>query len=321
MQTEEKIQIISALETYMELHGISQNEIAKKADVNASYLVNMRKGVFASNNNVEFADKYFQRLANLIGFQLSNTTIGTKLTRQFNFILSNLVDAREHTETTVLVGETGAGKTYTIDVFKTQFTDIFSVKIGSSDTLNDLLNKIGTELKLDFLRALKQSRCSKSTKIGYICRKLAGLRDDGRKPILIFDEAEYMKHAALCAYKEIYDVLLDVCPTVLIGTSELTANIDKLILKNKPGIAQLFRRIKFKIKNIPPINSKFELFLDGIEPELQKWLITNCNNYGELTDVLKPCIRESQRLDRALSLRLVCLVLNLDYETERNIRR
>ncbi|MGY3054347.1 DNA transposition AAA+ family ATPase [Pedobacter sp. UYEF25] len=319
MKIEQKTEIIEALETYMALHQVSQNEIAKKSDVNASYLVNMRKGIFATSTGVAFADKYFERLASIIGFKIENDSVGIKQTRQFNFILANLTDAREYAETSVLIGETGAGKTFTADFFKTKFTDLFSIKIGSSDTLNDVLNKIALELKLDFITHLR-SGSSRSMKINYICRKLAGLRDSGKKPVLIFDEAEYMKPAALCAYKEIYDVLLGICPTVLLGTPELIANIDKLISKKQPGVAQLFRRIKFKIKHIPKINTKFELFINDIEPELKKWLQTNCNNYGELTDVLKPCIRESERLGKDLTLRLVCLVLNLDYESARNGR-
>lgn len=323
MQTEQKHKIIEALETFMSLHSISQNDVAKKADVNASYLVNMRKHIFETtqgDKTIPFKDLYFVRLANFIGYELEESELGVKQTRQFKFIIAHLMEAKEHAETCVLIGQTGAGKTFTSDIFKSKFPrDVFSIKIGSSDNLSDVIDKISTALKLDFLKSLNTGN-SKSSKIRYICNKLILMKENGLKPMLIFDEAEYMKQPSLCAYKEIYDVLLGVCPTILLGTPELTDNMERLIRRNKPGIAQLFRRLKFKIKTIPTVNTNFDLFLDGIEPEFKRWLQSNCANYGELTDVLTPCIRESKRLEEKLSLKLCCKVLGLTYETER-VRR
>ena len=123
--------------------------------------------------------------------------------------------------------------------------------------------------------------------------------------MLCLDEAEYMKIPALCALKELYDVLNGWCALVLIGTVQLTDNIKKLRLKNKPGIPQLYRRIKFSIKNLPSIDTRFNEFLNGYDTTVKAWLRANCDNYGELHDVLVPLNREAERLQQPVTEELL----------------
>ncbi|HMI03055.1 MAG TPA: ATP-binding protein [Pedobacter sp.] len=306
---DQKTGIIEALETFMELHNFSQADISLKADVNASYLIPMRKGkstVTMGAKEIGISDMYFSRIANLIGFELEEKLITTKATPQLTFIISKLKDCMDHSEAGVLIGQTGAGKTFALDAFKKKFpAEVFSVKVGASDNLGDLLQKIADELKLDYWKG------SKSVKIGLIWRELKRRNEKGLKPMLVFDESEYMKQTALCAFKELYDLLLNICPLVMLGTEELTENMTRLIRRKKAGVSQLMRRIKFKTHYIPEVDTRFTLFLDGVDAELKKWLQANCANYGELTDVLNPCLREVKRLGQPLTLEFVKMVLGL----------
>ncbi|MES2651297.1 MAG: ATP-binding protein [Bacteroidota bacterium] len=309
MNTETKQQIIKALEVYMELHKVSQSDVAKFADVNAGYLIEMRKGNTGQKvgvKYVEFKDTYYIRIANYIGFELNEREIETKTTTQLVEILTSLNDSKEHCEPVWIIGETGAGKTYVSQLFEKKFpSEVFSIKIGSSDNLADILTKIAEALRMDYFKG------TKSNKIGLIVRRLKKIKDSGLNPQLNFDESEYMKVFTLCAYKELFDALKDICPVNLIGTPELLQNVDRAIKLNRPGIAQLFRRVKFKIKHLSGIDTKFDQFLEGIDVELKKWLQQNCNNYGELTDVLTPCLREAKRTGNELTLPFVKMVLGL----------
>jgi len=63
---------------------------------------------------------------------------------------------------------------------------------------------------------------------------------------------------------------------------------------------------------LPTIDRKFKLFLNEIEDKLLvKFLSEICDNYGELHDVLVPCLREAERLQTEISLELVQQVLNI----------
>lgn len=305
-----KIQIVQALESWMVAHpNVSQNDIANSAEINAGYLIAMRKGEFkfkAGSNTVDIADKYFLKLAKFVGFEVTSNYWPTRKTIQLQEIITHLNTARQDLETTVIIGQTGTGKTFALDLFKSKFpTEVFTVKAGSSDKLNDLIGKILVAL------GVTHPRSTASGRISQIVLRLKIIREKGFLPVLGIDEAEYMKYSALCAWKEIFDLLHKECALVMMGTEELITNIEKMIRCNKPGIAQLFRRIKFKIFRTTPIDTRFEQFLIDVAPDLKKWLQQHCENYGELKDVMVPVLSEADRLYKPVSLELLKMVLGI----------
>ena len=310
---EQKQQIRTALETYMSLHGFSQNDIVKKSKVNAAYLIQIRKGsdvLKVGQKDVEISFAHYTKLAEMMGMRLENTKVtGTKKTETLQFMTAHLKDAMDNSEAAWLTAETGAGKTFSLDLFKRKYPqEVFSIKIGVNDSLNDILDKLAEEIKVQ-----DTWKGSKTGRISIICRHLKNLKRAGRKPMIAFDESEYMRATTLCTTKEFYDSLNGWVSIVYISTPELEDKVDKMIEKKAPGIAQWFRRLKFKKKQAPAIDRTFELFLEGIEPQLKAWLQDNCLNYGELTDVLNPAIREAERLNQPLTLQLVLTMLNRDY--------
>lgn len=314
-----KLQIVKALEDWMQTHpNVSQNDVATSAEINPGYLIAMRKGDFkfkAGNNIVDIADKYFIKLAKFVGFELESNYWPTRKTIQLHEIITNLNSARQELETTVIIGQTGTGKTFALDLFKSKFpTEVFTVKAGSSDKLNDLIGKVLLAL------GVPQPRHTVSGRISQIVLRLKIIREKGFLPVLGFDEAEYMKYSALCAFKELFDLLNKECALVLIGTEELIDNIEKMIRCKKPGIAQLFRRIKFKIFRTTAIDTRFQEFLENVAPDVKRWLQTHCENYGELRDVMVPVLSEAARLQRPVSLELLKLVLGIPQD-ERELRK
>lgn len=309
MNVAQKNQIMEALDQYMSAHSITQNDVASRSSVNAAYLSNMRKGDYTikvGQKIVEINAKYFNRIAEFIGFSVDRMLWETRSTAQLQEILAVLSDAKDNAETAVITGETGCGKTFSADLFRKRFpNEVFIVKVGSSDNLGDLLDKVLDALNIE---SVKKSKSSKLRQIAAFMKKVS---EGGLDPVLIFDEAEYMKQPALCALKELYDVLNSWCSLVLIGTEQLTENIEKLKKRNKAGIPQLYRRIKFRIRNLPAIDRTFKDFLNGIEPGLKRWLQRNCDNYGELHDVLVPAIREAERTGKSLDEQFVKLVLGI----------
>ena len=134
----------------------------------------------------------------------------------------------------------------------------------------------------------------------------------GEKPILIFDEAEYMKQATLCNIKELHDHLNKYVSLILVGTDQLLDKLDILKKKNKAGMPQFYRRIKFGIRILSPIDTSFKGFLNDIEDkELIKFLQQNCDNYGELHDAMLPIIRESHRTGELMTEKFARKVLQL----------
>ena len=310
MEKQLQTQIIEALEDYMELHQMSAAEVARKSGVGQSYLSVMRSGgdtMDAGNGNqVKISEKYYRKLAELIGFELEKSYWDTVPTLQLKRIITTLEDARMYGYTNVIIGETGSGKTYAVELYKkTNPNETFVVKVGHSDNIGDLIDKI-----VDLLM-VKNATGSKSRKLSAIIMELRRLRVEGKMPLIVFDEAEYMKQAALCAIKELYDRLRGFCGIVLIGTDQLIRNLDKLRKRNRDGIPQFYRRIKFGIRVLPSIDRTFKQFTGQIKDKnLVRFLQDNCDNYGELHDVLVPALREADRTGEVMDEKFVKAILH-----------
>lgn len=303
--TNQKEQITQALNTYIAQHGISANEIVKRTGVNESYISSIRNGETTVGKS-EIKDKWYLLLADFLGVKLQKEYWTMRETPQLYRMLATLEDAKENGTTNIVIGETGCGKTYISNLFiKANPIDTFKVVVGSLDTIGDLLDKVIDVLKIATPK-------TKSKKIGEIAKKLKQLKLEGQKPHLIFDECEYMKQPALCSMKELYDALFGICGITLIGTSQLIDNLEKLRKKNRAGIPQFYRRVKFGIRELPTIDRTFSDFLGDIEDKkLLNFLKSNCDNYGELHDVLVPAMKEANRTGQPLTEDFIRTILGM----------
>jgi DNA transposition AAA+ family ATPase len=221
--------------------------------------------------------------------------------------MATLEDAQSYGYTNVIIGETGCGKSYAARLFEQKNPkDFFLITVGQSDNLGDLLDKVIDKAKI------KDVPRTKSKKLKCIADHMRRLKEDGNNPVIAFDEAEYMKQPALCAMKELYDNLNGFCAVQLIGTDQLLRKIEQLKKKNKDGIPQLYRRIKFGIRILPEIDRSFKQFLGEIDDKaLKTFLQEKCDNYGELHDVLVPAMRESDRTGEPLTVDFIRKILNI----------
>ncbi len=310
MNKETKQQIAAALESYLQQHGMSAAQFASLADIGENYLSAIRNGSeivkAGGGKEVVIADKYYRQIAQTIGLQLDKNYWPVRPTVQMSQMLGTLEDAKRYGYTNIVIGQTGCGKSHTLDLFIRQSPlDSFKVTVGSTDTIADLLDKMLDALKLP------QGK-SKSKKIGDVIKKLRDMRRDGLQPFFAFDEAEYMKQATLCNMKELHDHLNGHCGLILVGTDQLVTKLDKLRKKNRDGIPQFYRRIKFGIRTLRAIDTTFKPFTAEIEDKkLVKFLQMNCENYGELHDVLVPAMREADRTGEPLTENFVRKVLNM----------
>lgn len=307
-----KIEIVNALSAYMQEYNMTQADVSNKTGVRKEYVSMILKPdsnfMYDAGGSQGFIPvKHFNALAELCGFKTEKVYWQTQPTAQTNAILTHLKIAKEHHAPSVLIGETGCGKSFTANLFASKNPmDTFIITAGSSDSLVDLLDK--TLLALNVNEGLK----TKSSKIRGIAVKLRSLTFQNYTPMLIIDEGEYLKQPALCAVKEIFDYVKEYCSITLMGTSQLVANIEKLKRRDQSGIPQFHRRIKMGLKLLPNIDRSYSQFINDIEDrELKKFLLRNCNNYGELHDIIVPATREAERLEEPMSMGLVRRLLNI----------
>ncbi|MGV0919759.1 AAA family ATPase [Empedobacter falsenii] len=302
---EKKQQISEALSLTINGGVFSQSEIEKRTGINASYLDAIKKGELKVQKT-DIKDKWYIILAEFLNIPLTKEYWQYRETKQALRIFATLEEAKENGLTNIIIGETGCGKTFISDAFvKNSPVDTFKIVVGSLDTIGDLLDKIIDVLKISTPK-------TKSKKIGEIAKKLKQLKFEGLQPHIVFDECEYMKQPALCSMKELYDALIGICGITLIGTSQLIDNLDKLRKKNRSGIPQFYRRVKFGIRELPTIDRTFAVFLEEIsDKNLRNFLKDICDNYGELRDVLVIAMKEAERTGEVLTEQFVRKVLGM----------
>ena len=300
MKIEEKQSIVRAAHAYMTDKGISQNELAKLTGVNVGYLSGMLKGVFTFTNSrtgkeSDIDDKWFLAIADRIGFKVTKEYWPLVETEQFIDIVKELTEAKETSTTRIIVGETGCGKSYTVERFRQAYPQgTYVVTCNQNDTISDLVRKIQKVLKVSFEGSI-------SYRIDRISMELSRIADNNHQPILVFDEAEYLSTRGLLSIKTIYDYLKGICAIVMIGTDDILNKLEKT--KRKEGMPQFIRRFKAGIRHVRPIDRTFARFLDGkgYGKDLVKLLRMNADNYGELADYLEPAIREADRQGKPLT--------------------
>ncbi len=303
MTNEVKKIIAQKLEDYLSRQSINARKFSAISSVPENYISQIRNGkdyVVSGDKNVPIKVRYYKLIAQTVGYQLEKDYWKTQQTPQFVQIINYLEDAKEYGYTNVLIGETGCGKSHISDIFvKYNVQEVFKVTVGSMDTITDLLDKTCEVLNID-------TAASKSRKIKEIISKLENMRLDGHEPMIIFDEAEYLKQATLCNMKELTDHLKGKAAIILIGTSQLERKIDALRKKDKDGIPQFYSRIKLGIRHIRAIDTTFPDFTAELEDqELVKFIQRYCTDYRQVHDLLVPVLREADRIKAPLTLDLV----------------
>src|SRR5690242_7832966 len=190
MTEELKYQIVSAAQDYAQKNSLSNNDIAGRTKISSSYLSSMFRNNFtvqAGGKPVEIADKYFYRLAEFCGLAIKKNYWPVVQTAQFMEVISRLEDAKKSGRISVIICDTGLGKTYSVDKFchaHPQHT--YKVTVSDAHKLRDILNEILDQLHI-------QEGWSTSSKLNLIAAKFKELKRSGAQPILILDEAENMK--------------------------------------------------------------------------------------------------------------------------------
>jgi DNA transposition AAA+ family ATPase len=286
MKDELRKEIVDAAKLYIAEKGISLNEHGRRSEINPAYLSQMM------NLKGDIADKWYYALAKSVGHNIDVIYWEHVNTAQYKAVAGHLEEARQLGRNRILIGETGSGKSYTLKRYVlTNPMDTYMVKVGQAHSIHTLIE--------DIMDCIGLEPCGTPvTRLKSIAHKLSMFQLEGRKPLLCIDEAENLKASAMGVLKNLYDYLEGVCPIVLFGTEQITDKITRMVKSNKVGIPQFYSRFKAGIRNLPPIDRTFNLFLETKveDPRLKAYLRRICNNYRELHDYLELALREADRL-------------------------
>lgn len=222
-------------------------------------------------------------------------------TTQSKEILTVLMASKQSRKASLIISDTGLGKTNTIKTFKQAEKDgTIAITVGDSYRLPDVLDAI-----LEELQAMRYEHLTVRGKMKMIVEALREVSVKHPQTIII-DEAENLKPNSLRMIKELYDHVIDYSSVVLIGTPQILDTIHNTRKRNRTGVPQLWRRFKAGTRYITKLNKArdFKAFFEqySIEDEgLQNLIVHKAENYGELHDYLEPALRFCQQKSQPLT--------------------
>src|SRR5665213_1319245 len=152
MQEELKFQIVAAAQEYAKQSNLSNNDIANKTKINAGYLSNMFRNQFAvtvSGKQVDIADKWFYTLAEFCGLAIRKDYWPIVQTRQFVEVVSALEAAKKSGRISVIICDTGLGKTYSFEKFTHNHRQhTYKITVSDAHKLKDILVELMDQLHI-----------------------------------------------------------------------------------------------------------------------------------------------------------------------------
>jgi hypothetical protein len=194
-----KHEIKRAMQEYQARHSLSNAKMAQQCGISTAYMstiVNERwNEMKAGGKTVVIDDKYFQNIANTIGFKLKESDWGHFDTDNFRMIFDIINESRVYKYPAAVDGDTGLGKTYAIQEYRRQFPkETYIIECAGDFTAKRLMKELAQQIGLNPAGTMTDLRL----------KVVQRLRRD-RDPVLIVDEAENLPQRAWHSIKKLLD--------------------------------------------------------------------------------------------------------------------
>ena len=281
-----KKEIARALEAYQTAHSLSQAKLAGIVGVSASYLSHISQANWhavpsGGGKTTTISDATWQQLERA----LAMTGAGARVfeTANYRAVIETLTMAKHTAGTTIIDGDTGAGKTFAIAEFQRKHpSGTFVVKCSNAMTAADFVRALADAVGLSMTG-------SRSKVLRAVAERL--MRE--KFPLLIIDEAETIvkKPLAISYLKDLYDMVEERVGIVICGANGLLHKLKVKADYNVESFPQVLRRFGsdptvlggLTVEDAKLISSAF-----GVDDraELAR-LRSQCPNVGHLCHTLR----------------------------------
>lgn len=278
----------NALDAYLKSTEISQNSLAQKIGITASYITHALKKNWDNvpagpGRKTTFSIPVAKKIMLFLGMD-------SRILETDNYmIVSNILfEAKNYKEHRIIDGEKGTGKTTALKEFQRAFPQE-TFLITCSEDMNpkafivELANLVGSETTGD----------RRKIRIG-IEKKIKNMSN----PIIMIDEAENLKPATYGSIKALYDGLQDYCGIVLCGANNYMETLRKKAMNKKGCFPQIYSRFSSEpglLSTMTKDDVKLFCEFNGIkEKETVNALYERCNDFRELDRSIKRKLRDSK---------------------------
>lgn len=238
METTEKNKIREALKQYCARYE-SQNQAARSLNgVSAATITQIMQGKYDT-----ISDKMLRNIAS----QIRSVSSGwvTVETEAYKMLTQLLNDAHEYSNVFAVCGESGTGKTFTLQHYTEMHKRAYLLQC------NEFWNR--RMFMQELLKAMGRDSG------GYTAGEMIGEAIRHLKtqeyPLLLLDEADKLNDQVMYFFITLYNQLEGHCGIVLCATDYLKKRIERGMKLNKKGYKEIYSRVGRKFIELPGVTS------------------------------------------------------------------
>ncbi len=238
---ERRIPFKERVRAFLELTGMSQNELARMTIYTAATVSQVLNGKYLGDNSavINAADSAMAtEMARYENGVVAVPFVDTSISKQINYALNILsIDKRMG----LIIGNTGVGKSIALKKYAKDNPSCILIEADDTYKVNTLLRNLAIKLKIGY----------EKVKVDILMEKIiAELADSGR--MIILDEAERAHLKVLSILRRIYDMAN--IPVVIVGLPKLLTRIKEDVnmaqVSSRMNLIQVGKLNKIDVKNM-----------------------------------------------------------------------
>lgn len=269
MTDKQKKEILELVEVEKERLG-SYRAVAKKCGLSEATISQLRKGTYLAEG-----DDVYETIAVRLGYDFDNGAWKIAPITNFKIVYQTLADAKNESMFIGISHKAGSGKTVTSDAFlaDNRSKKVFKLNCkewGARTFLNKLAHEVGADIPKGYITS--------SDVIEAISETIKSMA--GHKPLIVLDQANSLKPAALRSIIHIYNENEDILGMVILGTENLEYEIKRGVRLNKMGYDEVdsrFGRVYVHLIGASLSDTRLICEANGItDKALQKNIFDEC---------------------------------------------
>lgn len=273
-----KEQIRLHLIKFCEIAG-SDNKASAKLDVSNAYVSQIKNNKWGA-----LSDDMWRKISKRLGLDFAEQWAYAE-TLQSKTLLEMFEDSRTCHNVYGIIMQPGSGKTYMLDRYRLNNSDVFYVKCVSEMSPKEFFQEI--------LRSMGKTEFMGS--VLTLIRQLENEIERREKPIVIIDEPEKLPNKVLNVFIDLYNTIHRKAGIIMLGTPNLKERVKLNRQRGKVGYNEIYSRLGLNWTVIPspgPKDASKVLQANGITDQLTITKIIN-----ESTDDLHGGV-DLRRVDR-----------------------
>lgn len=255
-------------------HEGSDSIYSKKLGINKSIFSRLKSGEIEGI----ISDAKWLNLGSMFGVTVDSRKWKTAKTAVFKLIEEEILFCKEYSKSLICADECGIGKTHAAKYLSLQLRNAFYIDCKQAKTSHQFIRQLARIIGVDSQGRYADVKNSLKYYLSVLTR-----------PVVIADDAGYLKYDAYMEMLELIDATEGVCGWYQIGDDSLREKIERGINHKKVGYRAMFSRNGNRYTTIIPVNKDEKIAF--YKKMLRDVLTLNADEGINVDELIMRCLR------------------------------